>query len=101
MIATAALTKLRQCSRPWMCAAAITAAMITNAQAQPPPSGGQVLVPGSSLEKPGDIGVRPHTNTLIFVPKEIATVGHPPAGSAAPARPVHLRKKPAGSTIAR
>jgi hypothetical protein len=101
MIATVAFTRLRQCARLSMRSAAVAAAMIANGQAQPPPSGGQVLVPGSSLEKPGDIALRPHTNTLIFVPSAIATVGRSPAGRAAPARPAHLRKKPARSTIAR
>jgi hypothetical protein len=35
---------------------------------QTPPAGGQVSTPQSSIEKPGDTGVRAHTNTQIFIP---------------------------------
>ena len=83
---------LRQWSRFSLRGGLIAAAMIASAAAQPP-SGGQVLVPGSSLEKPGDIGVRPHTNTLIFVPKANGTVSPPKTGAAAPTPLPHHRKK--------
>ena len=36
--------------------------------AQVAPNAGQVTIPGSSLEKPGDTGVRAHTNIEIFRP---------------------------------
>lgn len=90
MIRTVAVG-LQQWSRFLLCGALVAAAMIAGAEAQPP-SGGQVLVPGSSLEKPGDIGVRPHTNTLIFVPKANGTVS-PPKTGAAPTLLQHHRKK--------
>jgi hypothetical protein len=35
---------------------------------QPSPSGGQIIIPGSSVEHPGDVGIRGHTNIEIFVP---------------------------------
>ena len=35
---------------------------------QAPPGGGQVSTPQSTIEKPGDSGVRAHTNTQIFIP---------------------------------
>jgi hypothetical protein len=40
----------------------------SSAQVPPAPGGGQVAVPGSSIEKPGDTGVRAHTNVEIFIP---------------------------------
>jgi hypothetical protein len=52
-------------------------AMFANAKptcAQPSPngtpnvSGGSILIPESSLEHPGDAGVRAHTNIGIYVP---------------------------------
>jgi len=33
-----------------------------------PLSGGQIIIPGSSVEHPGEVGVRGHTNIEIFVP---------------------------------
>lgn len=45
--------------------------------AQLPPTGGQVSIPQSSIEKPGDTGVRAHTNIQIFIPNQGA--GGPPA----------------------
>lgn len=36
----------------------------------PPPAGGQVVTPGSSIEQPGDTGVRAHTNIQIFIPNQ-------------------------------
>ena len=54
------------------CLASLLAAVALPAagygQAQPAPGGGQVSVPGSSIEKPGDTGVRAHTNVEIFIP---------------------------------
>jgi hypothetical protein len=56
-----------------------------SATAQTPPAGGQVVVPGSSVAKPGDSGVRAHTNTLIFVPNGASRL-HPsqPRSAASP-----------------
>jgi hypothetical protein len=46
----------------------------------PPPPGwsgeGKVVIPESSVPKPGDAGQRSHTNTQIFVP-----ITKPPAGN--------------------
>ncbi len=45
-----------------------------------PPQGGQVSIPNSSIEKPGDVGVRAHTNTQIFIPRRRAPTA-PDSGS--------------------
>jgi hypothetical protein len=94
MIGTIAVG-LRQWTRLSVRVAIVAAATIVSAAAQPP-SGGQVLVPGSSIEKPGDIGVRPHTNTLIFVPKANGTITRPQTGAGAPTPSQHHRKKAVG-----
>ncbi len=47
-------------------AARLLAAGVADAQAAP--GGGQVVIPQSSVEKPGDVGKRAHTNIEIFVP---------------------------------
>jgi kumamolisin len=56
------------------------------ATAQVRPTGGKVLVPDSSIERPTDVGQRAHTNIQIFLPKEILrneqTSGPPYAGYA-------------------
>ena len=40
--------------------------------------GGIVIRPPSSVEKPGDVGVRGHSNVEIFLPKNAPNVGPPP-----------------------
>ena len=47
---------------------------------QTPPGEGQVSTPQSTIEKPGDSGVRAHTNTKIFIPNR------GPDGRRAPSR---------------
>ena len=37
-------------------------------QIQNAPSGGYIVIPESSIEKPGDAGVRAHTNVEIYIP---------------------------------
>ena len=57
---------------------------------QTPPGEGQVVTPPSSIEKPGDSGVRAHTNTQIFIPNRgLAGTRAPPGGTdtGAPQRP--------------
>jgi len=44
------------------------------------PTGGQVSIPESSVEKPGDTGVRAHTNIQVFNPNR------PPQGPPSPSR---------------
>jgi hypothetical protein len=39
-----------------------------NGYGQAQPTGGQISIPPSSLEKPGDAGVRVHTNIEMFTP---------------------------------
>jgi hypothetical protein len=51
-----------------MLAAALLAA--ESGYAQVPPGAGQVSTPESSVERPGDTGVRAHTNTQIFIPNQ-------------------------------
>src|SRR5215472_7658707 len=72
-------------------ALAIAALVVGGGHAQAPPGAGQVSTPGSSVAKPGDTGVRAHTNIQIFRPNPRADRaaassggGHPTAGSAAP-----------------
>ena len=45
--------------------------------AQLAPTGGQVVTPESSIEQPGDAGVRAHTNIQIFIPS--GAVADPPS----------------------
>lgn len=53
-----------------------------NVYAQSPPGAGQVVTPGSSIQQPGDIGVRAHTNIEIFIPnREPNDVQAPPSGT--------------------
>ena len=55
-----------------------------SAHAQAPPGEGQVYTPQSSIEKPGDTGVRAHTNVQIFIPNRGADGAQAPPGSRAP-----------------
>jgi hypothetical protein len=52
--------------------------------AQVPPGAGQVSTPESSVEKPGDTGVRAHTNIQIFIPNQGANGPHTPPGGGGP-----------------
>jgi hypothetical protein len=65
-----------------MLAAALLGA--ENGYAQVPPGAGQVTTPESSIEKPGDTGVRAHTNTQIFIPNQGAYGAQPPPGGGVP-----------------
>ena len=65
-----------------------------NGYAQVPPGTGQVSTPGSSIEKPGDTGVRAHTNIQTFIPNQGANGAQAPptggpgaAGSPSPQAP--------------
>jgi hypothetical protein len=55
-----------------------------NGYAQVPPGTGQVSTPGSSIEKPGDAGVRAHTNIQIFIPNHGANGAHVQPGGSGP-----------------
>jgi hypothetical protein len=69
---------------------AIALMTATVGYAQTPPAGGQVSIPGSSIEKPRDIGKRGHTNFEIFIPNRGANGAQSPprgAGSAVPEGP--------------
>ena len=52
--------------------------------AQTPPGAGQVSTPESSIEKPGDSGVRAHTNIQIFIPNPGAGGTQAPPGNGGP-----------------
>ena len=60
---------------------AIGVAMLAkgNGYAQPPPTGGEVITPGSRMEQPSSTGVRAHTNIQIFIPNRRAAA--PPSSS--------------------
>jgi hypothetical protein len=53
---------------PFAVAAVVMLAALDCAMANAVASGGQVVVPPSSVEQPGDAGKRAHTNVEIFVP---------------------------------
>ena len=55
-----------------------------NGYAQVPPGTGQVSTPESSIERPGDTGVRAHTNLQIFIPNEGANGAHAAPGGGGP-----------------
>jgi hypothetical protein len=55
--------------------------------AQVPPGVGQVSTPESSIEKPGDRGVRAHTNIQRFIPNRNADGARVPPGSRGPGAP--------------
>ena len=55
-----------------------------NGYAQVPPGTGQVSTPGSSIEKPGDTGVRAHTNIQTFIPNQGANGAQAPPGTGGP-----------------
>ncbi len=65
-----------------MLAAVLLAA--ANGYAQVPPGAGQVSTPESSVERPGDTGVRAHTNTQIFIPNQGANGAQAPPGGGVP-----------------
>lgn len=50
-------------------------------RAQAPSGAGQVVTPESSTPKPGDTGVRAHTNIQIFIPNRGADGAQAPPGS--------------------
>jgi hypothetical protein len=56
--------------------------------AQASPGGGQVTTPGSSIEKPGDSGVRAHTNIEIFRPNRAS--GEEAAGEPMKSQRLHM-----------
>jgi hypothetical protein len=60
-----------------------------SALAQPAQSGGQIVVPGSSIAKPGDTGVSAHTNTLIFVPNRGPVHPYPNSAGGLSPKPQH------------
>jgi len=67
-----------------LCFPAFVLALVAAAEGygQPLPGEGQVSTPQSTIEKPGDSGVRAHTNTQIFIPNRGPDgAGAPPGGS--------------------
>ena len=63
---------------------AVAMFLADSGHAQPAPSGGQVITPGSSIEKPGDVGLRAHTNIEIFTPNPKAPGRSPNQSPRAP-----------------
>ena len=58
----------RNGARPWLGVFALALLAAGGGHAQLPPAGGQVSIPRSSVEQPGDTGARVHTNIEIFIP---------------------------------
>jgi hypothetical protein len=65
--------------------------------AQAPPGAGQVVTPGSSIEEPGDTGVRAHTNIQIFIPNQGPASGQSPPGDASPGAASSPTQQPRGA----
>jgi hypothetical protein len=76
-------------------AAAILAA--GNGLAQAPPGAGQVVTPASSAQKPGDTGVRAHTNIQIFIPNRGNDGAQPPGSGGVNAAGSRARQTPAAN----
>jgi hypothetical protein len=68
--------------RGGLCFTAFVVALIAGAEGhgQTAPGGGQVSTPQSTIEKPGDTGVRAHTNTQIFIPNRGPNGAQAPPG---------------------
>ena len=62
----------------WIIAAVVLGA--SHGRAQVPAGEGQVSIPSSSTEQPGDTGVRGHTNVQIFIPKTAEDGARAPSG---------------------
>jgi hypothetical protein len=65
-------------------AIAVALLVAGSAGAQVPPGAGQVYTPESSIQKPGDTGVRAHTNVEVFTPNRGANGGQALPGSGGP-----------------
>ena len=65
-------------------AIAVVLVIAGSARAQVPPGAGQVYTPESSSQKPGDTGVRAHTNVEIFIPNRGADGGQARPGGGGP-----------------
>ena len=63
---------------------AVATLAVSSGHAQVPSTGGQVSTPESSIEKPGDTGVRAHTNIQIFTPNRGPEGVQAPQGTGAP-----------------
>src|ERR1700751_2639012 len=50
---------------------------VTFAQGRPQSGAGTVVVPSSSVENPADVGIRAHTNHLIFMRSNTQVTGVP------------------------
>ena len=70
-----------KCGKQWfgLLLGVVAGAMLSagSGHAQLAPTGGQVVTPESSIEQPGDAGVRAHTNIQIFIPS--GAVADPPS----------------------
>jgi hypothetical protein len=75
-------------------AAAMTLTVVGCAAAQAAPDGGHVVIPESSVEKPGDVGKRAHTNIEIFVPRPGTVLTPPSPGSPGVGPPANLPASP-------
>ena len=58
----------RNGARSWLGVFALALLAVDGGHAQLPSGGGQVSIPRSSVEQPGDTGVRVHSNIEIFIP---------------------------------
>jgi hypothetical protein len=88
---------MAKCGRR-LCFPVVVLALIAAAEGygQTPPGGGQVSTPQSTIEKPGDSGVRAHTNTQIFIPNRGPDGARAPSGGSDTGAPQAPGVEPAG-----
>ena len=75
-------------------AAAVKLTLAGFGDARAAPNGGQVVIPESSVEKPGDVGKRAHTNIEIFVTRPGTVLTPPSPGSPGAGPPSKLPSSP-------
>ena len=75
-------------------AAAVKLTLAGFGDARAAPNGGQVVIPESSVEKPGDVRKRAHTNIEIFVPHPRTVLTPPSPGSPGVGPPANLPSRP-------
>jgi hypothetical protein len=77
-------TSVNSLRRPFFQALAVAILAAGGGHAQVPTRTGQVWTPESSIEKPGDTGVRAHTNIQIFIPDRGPKGTPKPSGNGRP-----------------
>ena len=90
--------KIFSCAAVPLLALAVAVLAAGSVRAQAPPAGGQISTPQSSIEQPGDVGVRAHTNIQIFTPNPASRGAQTLPGSGHPAAPASPSPQAPGTT---